>query len=192
MAGRDLHFDGWGRLEETDRVKAIFFRGMKVGRWLSWLSVRAIAAGPPSAEDIATIRSMLPRSPRTRPDAGRILNVEGVEGAAAWLADEDPILRNAAAWRIAVEKERSTDELMAALLDDSDEEVRANLLRSVDRPATPELLDLLREADLELRPWTCIRCEARNEGQTGSCENCNRVGGDFHRLRDDLLAGVES
>ena len=194
MAGNDLHFGGWSRLTEPDRVKAIFFRCMKIGRWLSWLSVRAIAAGPPSAEDLATIRAMLPDLHGTRRyNAARLLlSVEPLEGVAAWLDDEDPILRSATAWRIGAETEQPTDELMSVVLEDSDEEVRASLLRSARRPATPELLDLLREADLEVRPWTCIRCEARNDEQNGSCENCNRVGGDFHRLRDDLLAGIES
>lgn len=192
MGGGDRKFDQWQRLEDRNAARQVLHRALGVGRWLSWLAIGAIAASDPDAAELDEIVALLPDlRGENRQHAGLlVVAVEGEERVRDWLNSEDTALRGAAAWWLAKSaSDGDQADLVATVLDDSDDSVRDTFLRNIDPPAPAVVLDAVKGADLASRPWTCLRCREDNPAGNSACQNCHVVAADTRRLAEQLLEG---
>lgn len=190
MGGRDGTFKAWNRLDDQVAARRVLSRALAIGRWLSWLAVRALAESKLTQEELDTLRRRLPQLRASRRvNAGLlVLLFEGADQAEAWLDGEDALLGRASAWWSAGTFDGKEHlGLVERVLANPDDGVRATFLKHLPEPAPSEICPVIQAADLSPRPWLCVRCGHHNSRGRDDCESCHVVEGDVRRSAERVL-----
>lgn len=202
MPGEDRGMGHWAGVVDEPRAVDQLLRALAVGRWLPPLAGRALASR--RLKLVGAHRELLDRIARKARSGGQreyaarlliALSEDEAATARGLAAETDPALRDAATWWVGhrVRLSRDEDRLLERLLDDADDEVRANMLKALrDAPPDPRLRQLVDEADWTPRGWGCRECGVANEPRRGhrSCVECN-VSTSLATV-DELLVEVRS
>lgn len=197
MRGRKLPLRHWEGIEEPEAARKLLVELAGVGRWLSVRALEAFIYSKPSNQDQERLAQHMRtlRRPYNRELVARALLELSQDRAAlvgSWLDDPDPALRRTAGMWV-VRSGETPDWMVERLLDDPDDQVRREFVEEVEATELPTaLLEKLRGADWEQRPWTCPNCETQNSAHTsGGCTRCHTAGGGAGNQAEKLFASLD-
>jgi len=199
MDGDDRAFEHWDNVEDEDRARDVVIKALGVGRWLPALAGSALVHRGMSKSEQQVLERALREFPRPhqRTYAAKVrlaLAEDPKRVAEAFLADDDPALRSAVGTCVATKAtDPSFQPLVAVLLDDRDDEVRADFVEDLAEISPfRDLLATVEAVDWTPRPWQCSSCGADNSAGRQGCRKCRTVGGDtqraVHALREWVAA----
>lgn len=199
MPGKNRRPRHWEHVDREAAFKTLVpFLG--IGRWLPPLARQALAFRGFEGDDLERLEryALRLKRPWQRGFALELVVALGDTEKVIdeYLASDDPARRAAAGTIVAhkVHERTASEEHVAALVDDADDQVRTEFLTDLARePISRALLDRLAAADWAPRAWTCFQCAERNPPGGGGCQACNTVGGEARRAAAKLdLTQAES
>jgi hypothetical protein len=197
MHGSDRQFERWHDVGDVYEARDVLVLALGVGRWLPSLARPALAHRGMSDVEQQNLERTLRAFPRPyqRTYAAKLrlwLASDKQRVAEAFVAADDPALRSAAGAYVAYEAAHPTfAPLLGALLDDPDDEVRAEFVQDVARMfRSGDLLATVEAADWTPRPWQCSSCGTDNPPGGRGCRKCRAAGGDTDRAVQALRERV--
>ena len=188
MPGEVRPFRNWEAIDDRDRALEILVPFVGLGRWLPPLARQALAFRGFEDDELGRLEAFVLKLNRPwHRSFGSELVIDMAKTnkkLSEYLASDDPA-RRAAAGAVVAHQAHSgshSDHQLTALLDDPDDEVRAEFLGDLSRrPVAGAVRDQVLAANWTPRPWSCFQCSHQNLAGGGGCHACHTVGGDAQR-----------
>jgi hypothetical protein len=188
MPGKMRSFSHWEAVDDHDRALEILVPFLGVGRWLPPLARHALAFRDFEDDELGRLEAYvleLKRPWHRSFGSELVLAMANANSKLSEYLASDDAARRAAAGAVLAHQVHSgghSDQQLTALLDDPDDQVRADFLGDLARrPVAGAVRAQILAADWTPRPWTCFECSHRNQAGGGGCHACRTVGGDVQQ-----------